>query len=146
MIDGNAFDMSNAPKYRRVGDVLVFPLVGPVQVVKSWGIQQMGAGDVIIVNPGSAETSSFAETYGCEGQAFRDTYEPVPGKPGWYRKKTFILALQMEEPFQVVTLDNPDPYGAPAGWWLVQNIRPNGELSDRYFIDPAKFVNLYEIV
>ncbi len=67
------------------------------------------------------------------------TYDPLPGEPCEYRKKTTIRAVKMSAEFEVVTIEGS--VKGKAGDWLAKGV--NGEL---YPINAEVFEKTYEEV
>lgn len=70
---------------------------------------------------------------------FKASYEPVEGKPGWYKKTAVTRAQVLDRPFDVKTLEG-NGHGEP-GDYLV-----TGEKGEQYIVQKQEFESLYRPV
>ncbi|HEY6482432.1 MAG TPA: PGDYG domain-containing protein [Steroidobacteraceae bacterium] len=102
---------------------------------------------VVHAKPGDAIiTGTSGEHWRVSSAHFPSKYEPVPptrcGDPGTYRSKRYrILALPMEQPFEVILADGVSRLSGRPGDWLVDY--GDGSLG---IVSPAIFATTYEIV
>jgi hypothetical protein len=146
-------DMSGAQIYRKTSTVHAMMLTQSLTLWLPHGKQDLKVGDYVLIDNG-VSISEPATMWGCNGDLFHRTYEPVPeGHPayGRFRKKTFIKAMQMSSLAILAIVDSDHPEYSKAGDWLVVNIdadeKPvmkNG-LEDRYFISDEKFRAMYTL-
>jgi hypothetical protein len=71
------------------------------------------------------------------------TYEAIPEKPGYFRKKALVRALQMKGTFRVNAIDRQtEPEFGERGDYLVETVRAD-DVRDRYIIKEKKFESMY---
>ena len=126
-----------ARKYERVIQVRFAPATCTVQTTE--GTVHAKAGDAII-------TGTAGETWRVSQAHFAKKYRPVPptvaGEPGPYMSlPNRILALQMQEPFEVLLADGESRLRGRSGDWLVDY--GDGSLG---IVNQAIFATTYEIV
>jgi len=144
------FDDARAGTYRKRAEVMAFRSGDAVTYHKSWGEQVTRPGSWVIV-PLDEEGRPLEDVYGCDAQAFEDTYAPSPsGEPHRWVKTATVLAYQPGHAFSVRTVLTDDDGGehletdlctGGATHWVVQN--PGGEL---YTVADEVFVASYEPV
>lgn len=88
----------------------------------SWGVQEMTAGDWVVIKPTS---DGGTKRSGVRREAFERTY--VDLGDGTYRKESYILAERIDTDFTFIGVDSDEPEHAPAGAFLVLNLDKYGE-------------------
>jgi PGDYG protein len=126
-----------ARKYERVIHVRFAP--APCTVQTTEGTVHAKAGDAII-------TGTAGETWRVSQAHFAKKYRPVPptvaGEAGPYMSlRNQILALQMQEPFEVLLADGESRLRGRSGDWLVDY--GDGSLG---IVTQAIFATTYEIL
>ena len=106
----------------------------PARYVLSWGVQEFEGPHMLV-------DGDTAHPYGCALEEFFTTHKPVLSQPDRWYKNVEILALQLTETTEVVTLVDGKVEArstAPAGHWVIRN--PKGE---QYCTDPTTFAQRY---
>lgn len=119
-IDLTDFDFSNSQLYMCRSDTSGFEayqLTVDETIEHKWGIQEMVAGDWVVLKPSSK--GGFKKS-GVRNEAFEKTY--VELTDGRFRKESYILAEQFDQPFTFIGVDSDEPERAKAGSFLVLNL------------------------
>lgn len=137
MVDGNKLDMSKAALYKKDQPVIVTMIAVETVFHHDWGDQRMGPGSILVIDP------STSTCWGCETFTFASTYEAISEKPGYFRKKALVRAVQMRGAFYVRAIDEQSQpeIGGP-GDYLVETVRSDGVV-DRYLIREKAFESMY---
>jgi len=143
------FDDSKAQPFLKKLLTQAFRTGCPVTYFKDWAGPegQVLPEDHMVMVTCDENMAPTGEVYGCDMQAFKDTYERPPnlhGTHSYFRKKTPIRAMQVDHDFtwETVlpdgTVEVAEGHGK-AGDWLVKN--PGGEV---YRIAADIFSQQYE--
>lgn len=145
------FDFSKAPMYRFKNNnepLYAEKLLHDETIVRSWGVQEMKAGDWILYKP---SPKGGVKKSGIRKEAFLATYEQVDDE-GHYRKCSFVRAVKMNHPFRFIGVDSESYEVAPEGVYFVQNLdkhqKPiiiNGR-RDVFFYKEEDLLSQYELI
>lgn len=120
LIDLTNYDFSNVPIYKtKPISYQAYQLEHDETIIRSWGIQEMRAGDWIVLKPSS---SGELKKSGVKKEAFQATYKADPQNKSNFIKEAFIKAIKIDYPFQFIGIDSDTPEQAPAGTYLVLNL------------------------
>ena len=117
--DYTGYDLTTAPLYR-TRDQQAWPaeqLTEPRTIVRSWGVQDMDAGDWVVYK---GKSGGELKPSGVRRVAFEATYVPVGN--GQYRKEAYVRALLIPVDYQFTGVDSDRPELAPAGSYLTLNL------------------------
>lgn len=117
-------------------------------LTQPWGIQDMKAGDWVVLKP-SSKSGGFKKS-GVKQEAFNKTYIDLGN--GRYKKESFIRAEKIDQPYKFLGVDSDELEFAPAGSYLVLNLDKNQEpiiingRRDIFFYKEDDLVAGYELV
>lgn len=117
------YNFKSAPLYRSKSDSVALVAEQLTQdeiIVRSWGVQEMKAGDWVVLKPSS---SGGFKRSGVRKEAFEATY--IRLNSGKFQKQSFVRAAQIDFDYQFLGIDSDKPESAPAGSYIVLNCDKN---------------------